>query len=180
MAKSADSQIAVGNTGRKNRSIRADPVTHGVFDLCNSVQKEARVQRILMRSVAVRPLWNRLSIESNPKCRERSVISQDGCLNRVHIYFTRVKMRCTTDVLFRRSPSLSTRTDKDVRPTNCLISLRAKYKISTGISEANGESVVQPLLTADLADTIHDGFDQHSVAGDGLPLGPGHQQVRHD
>jgi hypothetical protein len=33
------------------------------------------------------------------------------------LYFTRAKMRCTTDVLVRRSPSLSTRTDKDVRPT---------------------------------------------------------------
>ncbi len=40
--------------------------------------------------------------------------------------FTRARWRRTTDVLVRRSPTCSTRTDEDVRPTKCLISRRVK------------------------------------------------------
>jgi hypothetical protein len=47
------------------------------------------------------------------------------------LYLTRANMRCTTVILVRRSPSLSTRTDEDVRPTTCLSSPRAKYMFST-------------------------------------------------
>jgi hypothetical protein len=43
------------------------------------------------------------------------------------LYFTRDSLRRTTDVLVRRSPKFSSRTDKDVRPTKCLISPREKY-----------------------------------------------------